>query len=257
MQVHAEAAALGERGQRLVGLSCAAALCLLACHGCDAQATPGYPGEPLISLAGRVDSQGPLPPLEAAMLWELGPPPYSLDQELATRAPVVAGFPATFQLSLYQPPPQAARKHLAPGEVVYARAQAAAVPLGSSADQVGGLAASPSSGAYGLDAGHWIIYFDAEVKAGTITEWWTGQPLAAGYHLLTVHPVNPACLVGAAFDACVSNLASRGARDDGTSGYGTARGLCSLSYRCAVSPPGEELVLQLGTTGLAAAGDCP
>ena len=67
---------------------------------CDAQTDPGYQGEPLVTLQGRVESSGVLPPLEAAMLWQRGPPPGTNDQELATRAPVTSGFPATFTLRL-------------------------------------------------------------------------------------------------------------------------------------------------------------
>jgi hypothetical protein len=234
-----------------------AAALLPAIAACDAQVTAGYPGEPLVTLAGRVDSEGTLPPLEAAMLWERGPPPFSYDQELATRAPVEAGFPSTFRISLYQPPPDAAKRALAPGEVVYARAQAAAVPLGTTDTQVASLPATPTA-AYGIDAEHWVVYLAADVPAGSITEWWLGQPLPAGYHLLRITPVNPACLTGAAYDACVADLVKRGAKDDGTTKYGTARGLCKLSYRCAVAPKGELLVLKLGTVGIATApSDCP
>jgi hypothetical protein len=79
---------------------------------CDPQADSEYLGEPLISLPGYVKSAGPAP-LEAAMLWQRGPPPSTNDQELATRAPVRTGFPASFVLHLYQPPPVAARRTLA------------------------------------------------------------------------------------------------------------------------------------------------
>ena len=225
--------------------------------GCDAQVTAGYQGEPLVTLAGRVDSEGSLPPLEAAMLWERGPPPFSYDQELATRAPIETGFPSTFRISLYQPPPDAAKKALAPGEVVYARAQAAAVPLGTATEAVAQLPGQTNV-AYGIDADHWVIHLAGDVPAGSLTEWWLGQPLKAGYHLLRITAVNPACLAGAAFDACVTDLVKRGAPDDGTARYGTARGLCKLSYRCALAPAGEVLVLKLGTVGIAPAPpECP
>ena len=70
--------------------------------------------------------------------------------------------------------------------------------------------------------------------------------------------MNPACLTGAAFDVCVANLVARGAPDDGTTRYGSARGLCKLPYRCALAGPGELLVLKLGTTGITTAPqECP
>src|SRR5947209_14158059 len=88
------------------------ALAALAC-ACDPQADGKYLGEPLASFDGYVSRAG-VAPLEAAMLWQRGPPPSANDQELATRAPVRTGFPASFTLHLYQPPPAAARRTLAP-----------------------------------------------------------------------------------------------------------------------------------------------
>src|SRR5438067_1768327 len=109
------------------------------CCACDAQADASYLGEPLVTLQGHVTSSGPVPPLEAAMLWQRGAPPSTNDQELATRAPVETGFPARFTLHLYQPPPAAARRTLAAGEVTYARANAGAVPYGIAAGAAGAL----------------------------------------------------------------------------------------------------------------------
>src|SRR5262249_14702683 len=145
---------------------------------CDPQASSEYLGEPLITLPGYVASAGPAP-LEAAMLWQRGPPPSTNDQELATRAPVRTGFPASFTLHLYQPPPAAARKTLAPGEVTFARANAGAVPYGIAASAVGGLGAAPSAtnGAYGIDPLHWVVYLASDVPAGSLTEWWLGAAL--------------------------------------------------------------------------------
>ena len=86
---------------RLPGLALAlAALAFSAgVASCDAQADRDYPGEPLVTLRGQVDGTPPLPPLEAAMLWQRGPPPSYGDVELATRAPVETGFPASVVLS--------------------------------------------------------------------------------------------------------------------------------------------------------------
>src|SRR6266446_4723059 len=99
----------------------------------------------------------------ATLLWQRGEPPSTGDQELATRAPVEAGFPARFTLHLYQPPPGAARRSLLPGEVTYARANAGAVPYGISAGAVGGLgnATPAANGAYGIDPNHWVVYLAA------------------------------------------------------------------------------------------------
>ena len=94
--------------------ACLIALLVLSC---DPQADSDYPGEPLLTLSGQVKSDGPLPALEAAMLWQRGEPPAVDQQDLATRAPVQATFPATFTVHLYHPPPAPARRSLAPGEL--------------------------------------------------------------------------------------------------------------------------------------------
>jgi hypothetical protein len=225
--------------------------------GCDAQADRDYPGEPLVTLRGQIAGTPPLPPLEAAMLWQRGPPPSIDDQELATRAPVESGFPATFTIRLYQPPPAAARRTLAEGEVSFARGNAAAVPFGIAAPQVSSLptAANPS---YGVDVDHWVIHLGADVARNSLTEWWLGAALPAGYHLMRVRAVDPACLSGAQLEACVATLVIRGVPDDRTSDPGTARGFCLAPYRLSPAPGDELIVLQLGNFGpLAGGGPCP
>src|SRR5215831_16318045 len=136
---------------------------------CDPQAGGSYLGEPLATYSGYV-SRADVAPLEAAMLWQRGPPPSNDDQELATRARVESGFPAWFTLRLYQPAPAAAWRTLGAGEVPFARGNAAAVPYGI-AD--GGIAAAPapstpgpSSALYGMDPHHWIVYLPKDVPAG-------------------------------------------------------------------------------------------
>lgn len=241
----------GLQAQRLLPLALAA---LLA--ACDAQVGADYPGEPLLTLQGQVVSNGPLPPLEAAMLWQRGPPPSTGDQELATRAPVEAGFPSRFALRLYQPAPEAARRTLAPGEPRYARANAAAVPYGIAVTKVDSLPASGNPG-YGIDADHWVVWLEADVRAGSIAEWWLGGAMPAGFHLLRVTAVEARCQTAAALDACVAELRRRGAPDDGTAEPGTARGFCLAPYRLEPATPGEQLVLELGAVGLPTGGACP
>jgi len=247
------------------------ALAALSC-ACDPQVDGGYLGEPLAIFDGYVSSAS-VAPLEAAMLWQRGPPPSTDDQELATRARVVAGFPARFTLRLYRPPPAAAQRTLAPGEVPYARANAAAVPYGI-AD--GGIASGPSGGPaaappadagtpdagtpdagppstgpasalYGMDPRHWIVYLPQDVPPGSLMEWWLGGAPKAGFRLLSIASVNPACMTGESLDACAADLARRGVPDDGTANAGTARSFCLAPYRLQLAPHGDQLVLDLGT----------
>jgi hypothetical protein len=237
-------------------------LLALALLSCDPQADANYRGEPLISLQGQVVSSGPAPPLEAAMLWQRGEPPSTDDQELATRAPVSPAFPATFTAHLYQPPPAAARRTLAPGEVTYARANAGAVPPGIAVGvSVGGAASGPgpnAAGPYGIDANHWVIYLAADAPPGSLTAWWLGAALPAGFHLLRATAVNPQCMTPAELDACAADLAARGVPDDGSANPGTARFFCKAPYRLSPALPGEQLLLVLGAVGLGpAGGSCP
>jgi len=230
------------------------ALAALSC-ACDPQADGSYLGEPLATFQGYVSNAG-VAPLEAAMLWQRGAPPSTNDQELATRAPVQTGFPARFTLHLYQPPPAAARRTLVPGQVPYARANAGAVPYGIAAGAAGALPASQNA-AYGIDANHWIVYLPSDISPGSLMEWWLGGALPAGFHLLRVAAVDPSCMPAAQLDACAAGLAQRGVPDDGTANPGTARWFCRAPYRLSLAPPGEQLVLDLGTVGLGPAAGCP
>jgi hypothetical protein len=218
-------------------MRCAAAIAI-ALAACTPQAGTDYRGEALITLRGQVITPGNLPVLEAAMLWQRGAPPSTNDEELATRAPVQSGFPATFLISLYQPPPSEARRSLAPG---WARAVAGA-------GAAPGLPASANPG-YGIDANHWVIFLARDVAPGSLTEWWLGAALPAGYHLLRVQPIS-GCLPADQLAACEADLAQRGVSEPAT--------FCKEPYRLSPAAPGELLNLDLGTVGLPSApGSCP
>jgi hypothetical protein len=220
---------------------------------CDPQADSSYLGEPLVTLRGRIASTSVSAPLEAAMLWQRGPPPSFGDMELATRAPVDAGFPASFTLRLYQPAPASALRALAPGEVTFGRANAAAIPFGIASAQA---ASAPPTGSmgYGVDASHWVVYLTAPVPADSLTAWWLGAALPRGFALLRVQT---GCPAPEAIAACVEELRRRGVPEDGTGSPGTASGWCREPYRLSPAPEGEEIVLELGTTGSAIPADCP
>jgi|1185.fasta_scaffold00565_4 hypothetical protein len=227
---------------------------MLGVLACQPQAEPDYPGEPLLTLRGQVKNAGPLPQLEAAMLWQRGDPPSMDQQDLATRAPVEATFPATFTVHLYHPPPEAARRTLAPGEPTYARANAAAIPAGIAASQVAAgpapVAGPPSN--YGVDANHWIIHLSSEAGPSSVTAWWLGGPMPAGFHVVIVTSVNPKCLTPDQLQACTEDLAHRGLVAD------AARALCMAPYRLSPAPPSEQLILDVGAIGLGGPGDvCP
>jgi len=221
----------------------------LAASGCGAQAEPGYLGEPLVTLTGQVGG-GPVAsalPLEAAVLWQKGALPSIGDQVLAARAPVEGG---TFTVRLYQPPPAEVLRTLAPGEPAFARATAAALPFGLAAPDVGA-PATTGSPAYGIDPNHWLVYLAADAPAGSLTAWWLGGARPAGYHLVRVRAVDPACLSSAALAACTGTVAQAGAPSGAT-----AQALCLAPYQLEPAPDGEPVVLSLGTIALPAAGGC-
>lgn len=233
----------------------AIAVVIAALVACDAQTDPAYQGEPLVTLRGRVESSGDLPPLEAAMLWQRGPPPGTSDQELATKAPVTSGFPATFTLRLYAPPPDAAFRELTPDAPRWARANAAAVPYGLAPNQVPSLptAYNPS---YTYDSDHWVMYLASDVPPNSLTEWWLGEALGSGYHLVRVLPVT-GCISAAQLEACVAELVRRGVPDDGTDAPGTARGYCKAPYRLQPTTLDEAIVLRLGQQDAGVGPACP
>lgn len=230
-------------------------LTLGALVACDAQTDPGYQGEPLVTLRGRVESTGALPPLEAAMLWQRGPPPGTEDQELATRAPVTSGFPASFILRLYQRPPEGAFRTLAAGAPRWARANAAAVPYGVAPAQVPSLG-SVFSASYTFDPDHWVVYVESDVAPNSLTEWWLGGALGAGYHLLRVTDLTR-CPTPAELEACVAELVRRGVADDGVGAPGTARAYCKASYRLLPTSIDEPIILKLGQLSGAVGVLCP
>jgi hypothetical protein len=242
--------------RRLPALAVAALALVASAPGCDAQADRDYQGEALVTLRGQVAGDPPLPALEAAMLWQRGPPPSTNDQELATRAPVEAGFPAAFTIRLYQPPPTAARRTLAAGEVPFERGNAAALPYGIATGQVtpAGPANNPS---YGVDVDHWVIHLDGDVPRSSLTAWWLGAALPAGYHLLKVTAIDPACITPAELEACIGTLVIAGVPEDGSGAPGTARWFCLAPYRLAPAPPDELIVLQLGVYAPTTPTACP
>lgn len=223
---------------------------------CDSQVSPDYPGEALVSLHGQVTSTSPLPlpQVEVGLLWQRGPPPSTGDEQLATKAAVQGEFPAQFVLRLYHPAPEAARQPLRAGEVRFARANAAVLPVGIA--QPSASFADVNSIAYALDTAHWFLFLEQSVPTGSLTEWWLGGALPAGYHLLNVLATAPACLQPAQVAACVAGLIQRGVPDV-PAGAGEATGYCTATYRLQPASFDEGITLQIGgTLGPTTAG-CP
>jgi hypothetical protein len=229
---------------------------LLGAWGCDSQVAPDYPGEPLVSLHGQVTSTStlPLPAVEVGLLWQRGPPPSTDDEQLATKAAVQGEFPAQFVLRLYHPAPEEARQPLRTGEVRFARANAAVLPVGVAT------AAAPFSNvtsiAYALDTLHWFLFLEQDVPAGSLTEWWLGGALPAGYHLLNVLATDPLCLQPAQVASCVAGLVQRGVPDV-PAGAGEGTAYCTATYRLQPASFDEGITLQIGGTEAPTNAGCP
>lgn len=224
--------------------------------GCDSQVAPDYPGQPLVSLQGQVTSTSPLPlpQLEVGLLWQRGPPPSTSDEQLATRASVKGEFPAQFVLRLYHPAPETARLSLRAGEVRFARANAAVLPVGVA--QPEGAFSNVSSIAYAVDTQHWFLFLEQGVPAGSLTEWWLGGALESGYHLLRVQTTDPTCLSPPKLAACVAGLEARGVPDI-PSGTGEATAYCSATYRLLPVSFDEGITLQIGAVPTPSTAGCP
>jgi hypothetical protein len=129
------------------------------------------------------------------------------------------------------------------------------MPNGLAASQVPDLPTAYTA-SYAYDANHWVMYLESDVPPNSLTEWWLGEALGKGYHLLRVLPVT-ACLTPAQLDACVADLVRRGVPDDGTDAAGTARGYCKAPYRLQATTLDEVIVLRLGQQGASAGPACP
>jgi hypothetical protein len=232
------------------------ALPFLGMWGCDSQVAPDYPGEPLVSLHGQVTSTSsvPLPQVEVGLLWQRGPPPSTNDEQLATQASVQGEFPAQFVLRLYHPAPEAARQPLRAGEVRFARANAAVLPVGVA--QPAAAFSNVSSIAYALDTLHWFLFLEQDVPEGSLSEWWMGGPLSAGYHLLNVLATNPLCLQPAQVASCAAGLVQRGVPDV-PPGAGEATGYCTAAYRLQPASFDEGITLRIGGIEAPTNAGCP
>jgi hypothetical protein len=243
-------------------LAASAALAALLAGGCDPQVDAAtYAGESLFSVEGSIDPglTASLPPVEAAILWQRGPPPSADDQTLAVRAPVQATGSAagTFSIVVHLPPPEEAYRTLRSGEPRLARATIAAVPYGISETAVPGLPTAGST-SYGVSLGHWLVHLERDVPEGSLTAWWLGGALHAGFHLVRVEEAP--CPSAGELAACVSTLTALGlpagtATDVPSSA--TASAFCLARYRVKPATPGERVALQLGTAGPGPAGTCP
>lgn len=229
-----------------------------ACGG--SQADRGYPGDPVLDYGGLLGTAGPLPLFDTRFVWQLGLPPDLGQLRLAENEAGSWSWSGPlgleFETAVYQPPPSDVFVQLAAGEVAFARGNTVTVPLGTSSAEIAQLPGSLNP-AYSSDLTYWILYFQADVPAGSLTEWWLhGQAVGAGYHYVRVDA--PRCLSEAEFDACAAELAARGLPDNGSGDPGTARAFCRAfaPHRVVPATTEERSAITLGTSEFPALG-CP
>lgn len=183
-------------------------LSALLLAACDAQVEPDYPGEPLATVHGTVvkADDSALGDIDAALVWvNLATNPDTL---IGARTDVEGAFPASFTLSLYEPPPAGALMDLptlvGPDESRFGLAYIGALPAGVDAASTDDLV--------GVSEGYLVVYVESDSKPGTQTEEFFGGPVSAGYHLMTASEGTPERL--AEREACFEAAESDGMLED-------------------------------------------
>ncbi|HEU4536022.1 MAG TPA: hypothetical protein VFS00_17980 [Polyangiaceae bacterium] len=195
-----------------------AALCAAPLAGCDARNDADYRGEVVQTIGGTVTNEAglSLQSPDLTLLW-LPSTDESESMVQTTRVPVTGGFPASFSLELYGPPPDSviASRGFNDGSPPEPRVGVAYVLAVPSDYEFG--SSSPPPAVWGL-ADHVLAYVDGDVAPGSRAEVLFGAPLTKGYHLMRVVPrdeawgvadclaavkaVNPAVSEGAVNERC-------------------------------------------------------
>jgi hypothetical protein len=183
---------------------------LAALAACSAQAGTSYPGEPLATLTGTVqtasEDQSPSPaPMDAALVWasvQFSPSEQLIQSVhwVGESAPVSGQFPATFTLNVYQPPPDSALIACPSSSAHIAVAFIVAVPAGTD------VTSADLAGASGEAYDSMVLYLDSDEPSGwscLANMGFTYAP-TKGFHLMTEVPNSiEARAVGACYPAYV------------------------------------------------------
>ncbi|XYH98602.1 hypothetical protein ACMHYB_02240 [Sorangium sp. So ce1128] len=169
----------------------------LAAAACDSQVDPGYEGEPLVQVQGRVSADVPTPArgMKAVALWirSTGSP----DQAFGESAAVTGEFPATFTMDIYTVPPDEALNDFTPAgpdETRFGLALLLAIPADFELtdDVLNGESAMPP--VMGVAERHVLAYVESDIPPGSWSESIVGGPLPAGFHVLEeLDDDDPAC----------------------------------------------------------------
>ena len=182
-------------------LSLALPLLLAACG--DPQVGSDYPGEALLTVQGTITNEldeAPAGPIDAVLVWNIEKQGDGTEN-FPVRATAVGSFPASFTLSVHEPPPESGLNDFS--------------ELGLDGTRVGiGIIVAARSEDYadseptwlGVDEHHVIVYVESEMDEDGAWSKLFGGPLAPGYHVMDSAPRERGSALyaegQAAFDAC-------------------------------------------------------
>ncbi len=101
------------------------------------------------------------------------------------------------------------------------------------------------------------MYLDSDVPPISLTEWWLGGALGAGYHLLRVRPPLRLPHPGRAGRVRWPSWSAGACPTTGPAHPGTARAYCKAPYRLQPTTLDEAIVLKLGPRAGGPGAACP
>lgn len=175
---------------------------------CNSQADSDYPGEALLKVQGTIINELDAPPtasVDAVLIWNNGSDPGNDVENFPTRVTVTGGFPATFTLAVYAPPPESSLNDLSEGGLDDTRVGIAGISAAESG------ASGVEGSALGVDERHVIVYVESDMAEGGFWVNFFGQRLAPGFHVMDALP-HAGEEQQAAFDACMAAAATEAAQ---------------------------------------------
>ncbi|WP_437507717.1 hypothetical protein [Sorangium sp. So ce1099] len=170
----------------------------LAAAACDSQVDPGYEGEPLVQVQGRVSADAPTPAsgMKAVLIW-IRSISSSPDQAFGESAAVTGEFPATFTMDIYTAPPDEALNDWTPAgpdETRVGLALMVAIPANFELTEDVWNGDAPLPPVMGVAERHVLAYVERDIVPGSSSEASVGGALPAGFHVLEeLDSDDPAC----------------------------------------------------------------
>ncbi|WP_433929431.1 hypothetical protein AB3662_37540 [Sorangium cellulosum] len=175
---------------------------LLAACG-ESQVGSDYEGESLLTVKGTIVNElgeAPAGPVDAVLVWNTEKDG-SGSENLPVRATAVGSFPASFTLSIHEPPPESGLNDFSELGLEGTRVGIGIIVAARSEDY-----ADSEASWLGVDEHHVIVYVESEMDEDGVWSKLFGGPLAPGYHVMDAVPRKPGSALDAegqaAFDAC-------------------------------------------------------